>query len=326
MEEALNNDAIYSAPLKATFRILQREEGGKVKQIAEQDVYICDIPLMTDNATFIINGAERVVVSQLHRSPGVIFEEDEEKKISSYGKALYFARIIPYRGAWVEFEFDLNNTLFVRLDKHKKLPATVLLRACGLETDEQILQMFYDIETIKVEASKADSLVGRVLGADVILKSSGEVLFESNRELSRENIAQLQAKKVSEVKVLILDPAVNDVAIRNTLQKDNLKSRKDSINMIYRVLRAQEFIAADQAESYLDNLLFKSIRKYDLTRVGRYKLNKKLAPLAEWVKTRPGFKFEVPNDRRRTLTLEDILCTLKYLILLNNDMSEIVVG
>src|SRR3974390_2260625 len=102
VEEALAKDTIYSAPLKATFRILQREENAKVKQIAEQDVYICDIPLMTENATFIINGAERVVVSQLHRSPGVIFEEDEEKKISSYGKNLFFATLIPYRGAWVE--------------------------------------------------------------------------------------------------------------------------------------------------------------------------------------------------------------------------------
>src|SRR5437762_2619839 len=199
VEEALNKDAIYSAPLKATFRILQREEGGKVKQIAEQDVYICDIPLMTDNATFIINGAERVVVSQLHRSPGVIFEEDEEKKISSYGKNLFFARIIPYRGAWVEFEFDLNNALYVRLDKHKKLPASVLLRAMGLESDEDILRVFYDSETVSTEGAKGEALVGRVLAADVVLKSSGEVLFEANRELTRENLAQLHAKKVSEV-------------------------------------------------------------------------------------------------------------------------------
>lgn len=325
VDEALAKDAIYSAPLKATFRILQREENGKVKQIAEQDVYICDIPLMTENATFVINGAERVVVSQLHRSPGVIFEEDEEKKISSYGKNLYFARMIPYRGAWVEFEYDLNNALFVRLDKHKKLPATVLLRALGLESDEDILRVFYDMDTVKVDGPD-ESMVGRVLAADVVLKGTGEVLFESNRELTREALAQLRAKKVQEIKLLVLDPAVNDVTIRNTLAKDNLKSRKDAVNMIYRVLRAQEFIAADQAESYLDNLLFKSIRKYDLTRVGRYKINKKLAPLADWVSTRPGFKFEVPNERRRTLTLEDILCTMKYLILLNNDIGEITVG
>jgi DNA-directed RNA polymerase subunit beta len=326
VEEALAKDTIYSAPLKATFRILQREENGKVKQIAEQDVYICDIPLMTENATYVINGAERVVVSQLHRSPGVIFEEDEEKKISSYGKNLFFARMIPYRGAWVEFEYDLNNALFVRLDKHKKLPATVLLRAMGLESDEDILRVFYDQETLKVEDGKADVLVGRILATDVVLKQNGEVLFEANRELTRENVAQLYAKKVSDVTLLILDPAVNDVTIRNTLAKDNLKSRKDSINMIYRVLRAQEFIAADQAETYLDNLLFKSIRKYDLTRVGRYKINKKLAPLSEWITQRPGLKYEVPNERKRTLTPEDIVCTIKYIILLNNDVSEVMVG
>jgi DNA-directed RNA polymerase subunit beta len=325
VDEALSKDTVFSAPLKATFRILQREEGGKVKQIAEQDVYICDIPLMTENATFVINGAERVIVSQLHRSPGVIFEEDEEKKISSYGKRLYFARVIPYRGAWVEFEYDLNNALYVRLDKHKKLPASVLLRAVGLESDEDILRVFYDAEKVSVE-DHPDRLAGRILAADVVLKGNGEVLFEANRELSRENVSQLIAKKVEEIEVLLLDPAINDVTIRNTLQKDNIKTRKDAVNMIYRVLRAQEFIAADQAETYLDNLLFKSIRKYDLTRVGRYKLNKKLAPLADWIAHRPGFKFEVPNDRKRTLTVEDIVCTIKYLVLLNNDVSEIQVG
>src|SRR4051812_4758471 len=172
VDEALHKDAIYSAPLKATFRILQREEGGKVKQIAEQDVYICDIPLMTDNATFVINGAERVVVSQLHRSPGVIFEEDEEKKISSYGKSLFFARMIPYRGAWVEFEFDLNNVMFVRLDKHKKLPATVLLRAIGLEADEEILRVFYDFDMIRLSDVQDEAIAGRILASDVVLKGT----------------------------------------------------------------------------------------------------------------------------------------------------------
>src|SRR5579862_3687747 len=166
-DEALAKDGVYSAPLKATFRILHREESGKVKQIAEQDVYICDIPLMTDNATFVINGAERVVVSQLHRSPGVIFEEDEEKKISSYGKKLYFARMIPYRGAWVEFEFDLNNVLFVRIDKKRKIPATSLLRAMGIETDEKILSLFHKTEEVSLSA-KSEQVIGRVLAKDVV--------------------------------------------------------------------------------------------------------------------------------------------------------------
>src|SRR4029077_15893033 len=163
-DEALAKDGVYSAPLKATFRILHREESGKVKQIAEQDVYICDIPLMTENASFVINGAERVVVSQLHRSPGVIFEEDEEKNISSYGKNLFFARIIPYRGAWVEFEFDLNNAIFVRIDKKRKFPATTLLRAAGVEANSQLLSLFYDTASLSVDSS----LAGRVLAEDVV--------------------------------------------------------------------------------------------------------------------------------------------------------------
>src|SRR5581483_5092728 len=121
----------------------------------------------------------------------------------------------PYRGAWVEFEYDLNNALFVRLDKHKKLPATVLLRALGLETDEEILRVFYDSESLKVDGAE-EGLVGRVLATDVVLKATGEVLFEANRELTREALAQLRAKKIPEVSVLILDPAINDVTIRNT--------------------------------------------------------------------------------------------------------------
>src|ERR1700690_287082 len=152
VDEALAKDGIYSAPLKATFRILHREESGKVKQIAEQDVYICDIPLMTENATFVINGAERVVVSQLHRSPGIIFEEDDEKKISSLGKKLFFAKVIPYRGAWIEFEFDLNNILYVRIDRKKKFEATTFLRACGIEADSDILKIFYNYEEVAVNA------------------------------------------------------------------------------------------------------------------------------------------------------------------------------
>ncbi|HCJ67480.1 MAG TPA: DNA-directed RNA polymerase subunit beta, partial [Elusimicrobia bacterium] len=145
IEESRIKDVTYAAPLKAIFRLVQKQPGGKVKEIAEQEVYLCDIPLMTDNATFVINGAERAIVSQLHRSPGVIFEEDEEKKISSYGKKLFFARIIPYRGAWLEFEFDLNNLLYVRIDKKRKLFVTTLLRAIGLENDSDILNIFYGI-------------------------------------------------------------------------------------------------------------------------------------------------------------------------------------
>ena len=133
-EEAQAHDSTFSPPLKAILRLSSRQPSGKLKQIVEQEVVLCEIPIMTANASFIINGAERVVVSQLHRSPGIIFEEDDEKKISSLGKKLYFAKIIPYRGAWVEFEFDLNNILYVRIDRKKKFEATTFLRACGIES------------------------------------------------------------------------------------------------------------------------------------------------------------------------------------------------
>ena len=150
VDEALSKDANFSAQLRAWLRLVQKQPGGKPKVLTEQEVYFCDLPLMTTPATFIMNGVERVVVSQLHRSPGVIFEEDEEKKISSYGKKLYFARLIPYRGAWVEFEFDLNNAIYVRIDKKRKLPATAVLRAMGIETDAEILSLFYDTETLNL--------------------------------------------------------------------------------------------------------------------------------------------------------------------------------
>ena len=159
VEEALAKDANYSSQLRAWLRLVQKQPGGKPKVLTEQEVYFCALPLMTTPATFVINGVERVVVSQLHRSPGVIFEEDEEKKISSYGKKLYFARLIPYRGAWVEFEFDLNNAIFVRIDKKRKLPATTLLRAMGVETDAEILSLFYDVETLNLSSAQSEDVV-----------------------------------------------------------------------------------------------------------------------------------------------------------------------
>jgi DNA-directed RNA polymerase subunit beta len=149
-EEAQDHDSSWSRPLKAILRLSSRQPSGKLKQIVEQEVVLCEIPIMTDTASFIINGAERVVVSQLHRSPGIIFEEDEEKKISALGKKLFLAKVIPYRGAWIEFEFDLNNVLFVRIDRKKKFEATSFLRACGIESDADILKIFYPYETIEV--------------------------------------------------------------------------------------------------------------------------------------------------------------------------------
>jgi DNA-directed RNA polymerase subunit beta len=289
VDEAIERDASYSAPLKAVLRLVHRQPSGKPKVLTEQEVYLCDLPLMTDTASFVINGAERVVVSQLHRSPGVIFEEDEEKNISSYGKSLFFARIIPYRGAWVEFEFDLNNAIFVRIDKKRKFPATTLHRAAGIETNAQILQLFYETEDI---SAGSGSLAGRVLAEDVIDTDSGEVLLEANQEVTKEASLRFQEKKVKSVKVIVTDPALNDIAIRNTLTKDPVRSRKEAIHTIYRVVRSQEFIVPEQAENYLDTLLFKSIRHYDFTKVGRFKINRKLLPMYASLAKKKGFGFD----------------------------------
>lgn len=325
VQEAIDKDQSYSSSLKALLRLIHKQPSGKPKVLTEQEVFLCDIPLMTENASFVINGAERVIVSQLHRSPGIIFEEDEEKNISSYGKSLFFGRIIPYRGAWIEFEFDLNNAIFVRIDKKRKFPATTLLRAAGIETNPEILSLFYETEILDV-AKDAGKLAGRVLADDAVDTESGEVLLESNQEISKEAVIRFQEKKVKEVKVIITDPAMNDVAIRNTIAKDPVRTKKEAIHAIYRIVRSQEFIVAKQAEDYLDSLLFKSVRHYDLTKVGRYKINRKLSKLYAGLTKKKDFKFEVPSEKRRTLALEDILVALKYLIALNNGESEITVG
>ncbi|MDD5354357.1 MAG: DNA-directed RNA polymerase subunit beta, partial [bacterium] len=163
-DECIEKDMTYASPLKAKIRLIIKdaEARNKVKEVTEQEIFICELPLMTTTGSFIINGAQRVVVSQLHRSPGVIFEEDENNAISSYGKKLYTARVIPYRGAWVEFEFDINNALFVRINKKRKFPVTMFLRVLGYATDEKILNLFYANEEVKVRDSQEsqDRLIG----------------------------------------------------------------------------------------------------------------------------------------------------------------------
>ena len=326
IEEAITKDATYTAPVKINLRLVEKKESGKIKQLAEQEVFLCEIPVMTDGATFVVNGAERVVVSQLHRSPGIIFEEDEEKNISSYGKKLYYARIIPYRGAWVEFEFDLNNVLYVRLDKKRKLPATTFLRALGIESDSKILKLFYDVETVSLENIRVEEVVGRICAEDVIDKSSGEVVAEPNREITRDLFAKFQEKGIQSLALIKTDPTLNDVAIRNTLGRDPYKSKKEATQAIYRILRAQEYIAPDQAENYLDSFLLNSVRRYDFTRVGRYKILKKFAPLFKEMSARKDISFETPSERKRTLAVEDVLVTLRYLIALNNGLTHINIG
>ncbi|MFH2202299.1 MAG: DNA-directed RNA polymerase subunit beta [Elusimicrobiota bacterium] len=324
--DAQAHDATFSTQLKAVLRLSSRQPSGKLKQIVEQEVVLCEIPLMTDTGSFVINGAERVVVSQLHRSPGIVFEEDDDKKISSLGRKLFFARIIPYRGAWVEFEFDLNNALFVRVDRKKKFPATAFLRACGLESDAEILQIFFSCEDLDVSTDNAPNILRRVCAEDVACRKTGEVLLEARHPVTHEAIKRMIENNIKTVKVLAASPEKENPTIWETLRKDSYKSSKEAQQEIYKKLRGQEFIVPGQAEQYLDNLLFKNLRKYDVSNVGRYKIRKKLGLLLAALAARKELRFEVPSERRRTLTLEDLLVTIQYIIMLNSGETEFEFG
>ncbi len=319
--ESIEKDITRSIPLKVRVRLLQREKGSTVvKEVSEQEVFIAEMPLMTDRGSFIINGAERVVVSQLHRSPGVIFEEDEEGKISSYGKKLYSARIIPYRGAWVEFGLDTNNLLYVHIDKKRKILATVLLKALGMEKKSDILSVFYETEVLSIENMHSNALVGRLLAEDIVEKKSGEIIHEANKVITDEIVNEIRKRKIKKIKVVKLDVSRKDTVISNTLAKDTVEGKKEAVFEIYRKLRTQEFITPEQAEIYLENLIFKNVKKYDLGKVGRYKINKKLGFIFEQLEQMKENNFKIPPKTRRTLCKEDLIATIKYLIALNNNV------
>jgi DNA-directed RNA polymerase subunit beta len=184
MAECVERDLTYSAPLKARLRLHTREEVDGVKRdkdLIEQEVYLGELPLITDSGTFIINGAERVIVSQLHRSPGVFFDELTHPN----GKRLFSARIIPYRGSWVEFSLDVNDVMHVHIDRKRKLPVTVLLRALGFVGDKEILELFYEKEILEVRGKKAEVALGRVCGQDLVDDATGEILLEATTRSPR---------------------------------------------------------------------------------------------------------------------------------------------
>ncbi|MFC1501447.1 DNA-directed RNA polymerase subunit beta [Elusimicrobiota bacterium] len=315
-EESIARDVTYAAPFKVLLRLVQKQENGKEKELAEQEVYFGDIPLMTKTATFIINGAERVVVSQIHRSPGVIFEEDEEKRVTAFGKPMYYARLIPYRGAWVEFEFDQNGYLYVRIDRKRKILATTFLRALGIESDEEIMELFGVSENVDLSQESTEPMVGKFLSSDIVDKSTGEVIAENGKELKEEIVQKLKDKKIFNVGVY------SDPTIFLTLKRDPIKTKKDAINLIYRTLKTQEFIVQERAAGFLEELLFKSTRRYDLSLVGRYKIYKKLGPIFDSLSKNKKIKFDIPSDHKRTLTAEDVIATLKYLLMLYNGETE----
>ena len=325
--EAINRDGTYSVPLKATLRLsfykVKKDKGTRdFIKAEEEDILLCDLPVMTEAGCFVYNGDERVVVSQLHRSPGIIFEEDEEKQQSTLGKKLYVARIIPYRGAWIEFQFDIANVLWVRIDKKKKFLATTFLRACGLETNAQILQAFYPTETVQIKLNDIDNVVGRYAAEDIV-NEQGEVLWNLDEKaatpIDDKTFGILIENKIKSIKVLSGNPRQDNPGILVTLEankKEEPRTKGEAQYEVFRKMRGQDFIVKEQAEHFLDSLIFKNIKRYDLSFVGRFKINKKFDYFFKRLE-KQNKEYAKPSDNARTLSTQDVIVTLQYLLALN---------
>ena len=303
MMECIERGMTYAAPLRIKVRLIIKKapEKGEPEEIAsihEEDIYLGEIPLMTDRGTFVVNGAERVVVSQLHRSPGAVFSAEPHHS----GQVLVSGSVIPNRGAWLEFESDLNEVLSVIIDRKKKLPATVLLRAFGYSDNDEILDLFIPRETAKITTKKSrEKATGRVLFRDVVNEETGAVLAEAGTDLTDTLLAELAEAGVTEL--LLITGAPSDFRmIRNTILKDPTENREEALREIYLTLRPGEPPALKNAETLVKNLFF-TPRRYDLSRVGRYRMNKKL-------------EIDVPSDST-TLTVEDLVASITYILGLN---------
>ena len=321
IEECLERGQTYSVPLKAKLKLYCTDPDHEDFATVVQDVYLGPIPYMTDKGTFVINGAERVVVSQLHRSPGVFFGQSTHAN----GTKLYSARIIPFRGSWIEFATDINNVMYAYIDRKKKLPVTTLLRAIGLESDKDIIEIFDLAEEVRVNKANLKKAVGRKLAArvlrtwveDFVDEDTGEVVsIERNdvvidREtvLEEDHIQDILDSGVSTILLHKEDANTSDYSIIfNTLQKDTSNSEKEAIQYIYRQLRNAEPPDDASAREVITNLFF-SEKRYDLGEVGRYRINKKLG-----LTTSMDVK---------VLTKEDIIEIIKYLIELINSKTDV---
>jgi DNA-directed RNA polymerase subunit beta len=276
VDECIERGETFAASLKGIFRLAIKEVDEKtnemsLKEAPEQAVHICDIPLMTDRGTFVINGAERVIVSQLHRSPGVSFEEEEEGE-GLMGAPVYVARIVPYRGTWLEIEYDINEIIFAKIDRKKRFPVTTVLRAMGYGKTEDILSIFFQKEPISIDDK---DLTKKVLAEDVIEKSSGEIIAEAATPVTKDLADKLKKAEIKKLQVLILDEDNLYVNILKTIKKDGIKSEQEALIEIHRKMRPGEPATLSGAKTLFKNLFFDH-KRYNLGVVGRYKLNKNL--------------------------------------------------
>ncbi len=285
----------YAVPLKAKLRLSQKAEDGKsFINTIEQDVYLGNLPTMTHRGTYIINGAERVVVSQLHRSPGVFFSETTHPN----GTPIFSARIIPFRGSWVEFTTDINNVMYAYIDRKKKFPVTTLLRALGYSSDDEILELFNLVEEIDVTKVDLKDYAGRIICGDVIDKKTGEIFINKDAVLTDDHIKAI--KKSSIKKIRFLHQQGNEESIiAKTIMKDSVRSEDDALNAIYKQLRSGDAPDLDTAKGLIERLFFNE-KRYDLGDVGRYRINQKL-------------NLEIPASTT-TLTKQDIIAIINYLI------------
>ena len=321
IQECIERGLTYSVPLKARLKLFCTDEEHEDFETIVQDVYLGVIPYMTPSGTFIINGAERVVVSQLHRSPGVFFGQS----FHANGTKIYSARVIPFKGSWIEFATDINSVMYAYIDRKKKLPVTTLLRAIGYERDKDILEIFDLAEEVKVSKSGLKKYIGRKLAArvlnswfeDFVDEDTGEVVSIERNEIildrdviiDKENILEILETNTKTILLHKVDGQFSDYAIiHNTLQKDPTNSEKEAVEHIYWQLRNAEPPDEETARGIIDKLFF-SDQRYNLGEVGRYRMNKKL-----------GLNIEMD---KLVLTKQDIITIIKYLIELINSKAEI---
>lgn len=290
----------YSAPLKAKLRLSTKDdETGEYVNSVEQEVYLGNLPFMTQRGTFIINGAERVVVTQLHRSPGVAFAQTYHPN----GTPIYSARIIPFRGSWVEFATDINNVMYVYIDRRKKFPSTTLLRALGYETDDSILRLFGLIEEITVKQLSVEKHLGRIAAADIIDTETGEIYATKDAEITEEILENIKGSHVQKVQLISMETSVDQDLVLNTLKKDTSTTKEEALFAIYRQLRSGEAPDVETAVGLIDKMFFND-KRYDLGEVGRFRMNDKLS-------------LDV-DENVRVLTPEDIIAIMKNIIMLKN--------
>ena len=301
VEECLERGLTFSAPLKAKLRLSTKDlETEEFINTVEQEVYLGNLPFMTNKGTFVINGAERVVVSQLHRSPGVAFAET----IHPNGTPIYSARIIPLRGSWVEFATDINYVMYVYIDRRKKFPATTLLRALGYQSDEEILNLFNLVENVSVKKGKLENYIGRMIASDIFDMSTGEIFLTRDAILTEEDLERINDAEVDYLKFIKAESANEQNLIVNTLRKDTSHTREEALYAIYRQLRSGEAPDLATAEALIDKLFFND-KRYDLGDVGRHRMNDKL-------------KLNIP-ETTTVLTVQDIISIMTYIMDLKDD-------